>query len=90
MSPANLKQQSSKKLASPIVDAPEEVIRVEGRSGLVSALVQKSGSAHKARNATRNCRCHHAKSIHARMYANKALGTACNYPGCNCKSYRPA
>jgi hypothetical protein len=43
-----------------------------------------------ARNAPRICTCHHAKSIHARMYANPELGTACNFPGCRCKRYRLA
>jgi hypothetical protein len=34
------------------------------------------------------CECSHAKSIHARMYANPKLGTSCNYPGCRCKAYK--
>lgn len=43
----------------------------------------------RVRNATLRCQCQHPKSIHARMYANQSLGTACNFPGCRCKAYKP-
>ena len=43
----------------------------------------------KAVRITLRCECFHAKSIHSRMYANRSLGTACNFP-CRCKGYRPA
>jgi len=52
-------------------------------AGRPVALALKRGQTTSLR-----CGCHHAKSIHARMYANPKLGTSCNYPGCRCKAYK--
>ncbi len=44
----------------------------------------------RAVHAILRCACFHAKSIHSRMYANRSLRTACNFPECRCKDYKPA
>lgn len=49
----------------------------------------KKKAANAARNAILRCACSHSKSIHVRMYANQKLGTACNFPFCRCKAYKP-
>ena len=63
--------------------------RIVERAGqLVALAARKERAVKKARTTTLRCECHHAKSIHARMYANPKLGTSCNYPGCRCRAYK--
>ena len=68
--------------------------RIQDSAGQRNALAvrgnKKVKKAAKKSNAMLRCGCQHAKSIHSRMYANQKLGTACNFPGCRCKAYRPA
>jgi hypothetical protein len=61
---------------------------VERAGQLVALAARKGRAVKKARTTALRCECHHAKSIHARMYANPKLGTSCNYPGCRCKAYK--
>jgi hypothetical protein len=65
--------------------------RIQDSAGQLNVLaVRVSKKAAKKSNATLRCDCQHAKSIHSRMYANRKLGTSCNFPGCRCKAYSPA
>jgi hypothetical protein len=82
---------SKKSVGSELI--PKDFRRNSARIAAVFARPLKAALRDKkrtARNAPRTCICHHAKSIHARMYANPELGTACNFPGCRCKAYRMA
>jgi hypothetical protein len=63
-------------------------LRIAHPSGRQALLAKKKKK--RASNALMRCECHHAKSIHARMYGNRKLGTPCNFPGCRCKAYRGA
>jgi hypothetical protein len=66
-------------------------VRIQDSAGQLKVLaVRVNKKAAKKSNAMLRCGCRHAKSIHSRMYANQKLGTACNFPGCRCKAYRPA
>ena len=58
--------------------------------GPVPLAVGKKVAPKRAVHAILRCECFHAKSIHSRMYANRSLGTACNFPECRCKAYKPA
>jgi len=65
--------------------------RILDSAGQLNVLaVRAKKKAAKKSSAMLRCGCQHAKSIHSRMYANQKLGTACNFPGCRCKAYRPA
>jgi hypothetical protein len=65
--------------------------RIQDSAGRLNVLaVRGNKKAAKKSSAMLRCNCRHAKSIHARMYANQKLGTACNFPGCRCKAYSPA
>jgi len=74
--------QSSLAFAGPSITAADFARIVDG-AGRPVALASKKGQTTSLR-----CACRHAKSIHARMYANPKLGTSCNYPGCRCKAYK--
>jgi hypothetical protein len=63
-------------------------VRAGGPLALAATLPKAKGK--KASNAALRCLCGHAKSIHARMYANPLLGTSCNFPDCRCKAYKAA
>jgi len=64
--------------------------RIQDSAGRLNTLaVRGSKKTAKKSNAMLRCDCQHAKSIHSRMYANQKLGTACNFPGCRCKAYKP-
>ncbi len=65
--------------------------RIRDSAEQPSSLAVRGGKkgSHKKSNAMLRCECQHAKSIHSRMYANKKLGTSCNFPGCRCKAYKP-
>lgn len=69
-------------------DRLERSLRIVQPAGLESLARRKRSK--RAPNALLRCECHHAKSIHARMYGNRKLGTPCNFPGCRCKAYRVA
>jgi hypothetical protein len=63
--------------------------RIQEPAGWLKSLAVHSGKkTGKKSNAMLRCECHHAKSIHSRMYANQKLGTACNFPFCKCKAYK--
>jgi hypothetical protein len=64
--------------------------RIQESAGWLKGLaVHRSKKISKKSNAMLRCDCHHAKSIHSRMYANQKLGTPCNFPFCKCKAYKP-
>jgi len=71
-------------------EARDPALRVAHPAGRENLLSRRKKSAKRARNALLRCACRHAKSIHARMYGNRKLGTPCNFPGCRCKAYRVA
>jgi hypothetical protein len=94
VSHANLHVSSQTLQSSP--DTPRQprsardfacIVERAGRP-VVFADRRKERAAKKTLNTTLRCECRHAKSIHARMYANPKLGTSCNYPGCRCKAYK--
>ena len=87
-SPERLLPESQSK--SP--DAREPASRIEVAVGAPRplALGAKKPAPGKAVRTILRCECFHAKSIHSRMYANRSLGTACNFPECRCRAYRPA
>jgi hypothetical protein len=74
--------QGSSAFTGPSITAAD-FARIVDCAGRPVALAAKRGQTTSLR-----CECHHAKSIHARMYANPKLGTSCNYPGCRCKAYK--
>ena len=73
-------------------DAREPASRIEAAVGgpIPLTVGAKNPASGKAVRTFLRCECFHAKSIHSRMYANRSLGTACNFPECRCKAYRPA
>ena len=73
-------------------DAREPASRIDAAVGapMPLAVSAKKPVQGKAVRTILRCECFHAKSIHSRMYANRSLGTACNFPECRCKAYRPA
>jgi hypothetical protein len=79
---SSITSQSSSAFAGPSITAADFARIVDG-AGRPVALAAKRGQTTSLR-----CACRHAKSIHARMYANPKLGTSCNYPGCRCKAYK--
>jgi hypothetical protein len=87
-SPEQLLPESETKLP----DARKAASRIEAavRGPMPLALGTKESAPVKAVRTILRCECFHAKSIHSRMYANRSLGTACNFPECRCKAYRPA
>ena len=89
---SNNREQSSAESQTQLPDAHEPSSRIEVAAGgpVPFAVGGKKGAAKRAVHAILRCKCFHAKSIHSRMYANRALGTSCNFPGCRCKAYRPA
>jgi hypothetical protein len=87
-SPEQLLPESQTKLP----DAREPASRIDAAVGgpMPLAVGAKKPAPGKAVRTILRCECFHAKSIHSRMYANRSLGTACNFPECRCKADRPA
>src|SRR5579863_7371002 len=87
-SPEQLLPESETKLPDP----REPASRIEAAAGgpMPLAVGAKKPVPGKAVRTILRCECFHAKSIHSRMYANRSLGTACNFPECRCKAYKPA
>ena len=58
----------------------------------VAKQISKPGEAHliMPHPTAKVCKCGHAKSIHARVFANPKPGTPCNFPYYKCKGYRSA
>ena len=84
-------QKLSSRRHSVCKNAANIAVRIQGSAGQLNVLaVRVSKKAAKKSSATLRCDCQHAKSIHSRMYANRKLGTSCNFPGCRCKAYSTA
>ena len=85
-------EQSPPEIQTKMPDAHKPAARIEVAVGGPKPLAvgAKKPAPGKAVRTILRCECFHAKSIHSRMYANRSLGTACNFPECRCKAYRPA